>query len=81
MVTRALQKWSAPADNSAGDSGREAGMTCTGCAKTPLIAISMKIAGRDVVFRRCSLCEANIWESEEGVLTLDRVLDMARVTR
>jgi hypothetical protein len=56
-------------------------MTCTGCAKAPLIAISMKIAGREVVFRRCSRCEANIWESEEGILTLDRVLDMARVTR
>ena len=25
--------------------------------------------------------DANVWEGEEGVLTLDRVLDMARVTR
>ena len=56
-------------------------MVCTGCAKARLITISMKIGGREVVFRRCSLCEANVWEGEEGVLTLDRVLDMARVTR
>jgi hypothetical protein len=56
-------------------------MVCTGCAKAQLIAIKMKIGGRDVVFRRCSFCEANIWESEEGALTLERVLNMARVTR
>jgi hypothetical protein len=41
----------------------------------------MKIGGREVVFRRCSRCEANVWESEEGSLTLDRVLDMARAAR
>jgi hypothetical protein len=56
-------------------------MVCTGCAKASLIAIRMQIGGREVVFRRCSRCEANIWESEEGALTLDRVLDMARATR
>ena len=57
-------------------------MVCTGCAsKAPLIAIRMKIGGREVVFRRCSRCEANIWESEEGALTLERVLDMARTSR
>jgi hypothetical protein len=41
----------------------------------------MRIGGRDVMFRRCSKCESNIWEGEEGVLTLDRVLDMARAAR
>jgi hypothetical protein len=56
-------------------------MVCTGCAKAQLIAIRMKIGGRDVVFRRCSRCEANVWESEEGALTLERVLDMARAAR
>ena len=56
-------------------------MVCTGCAKGSLIAISMKIGGREVVFRRCSKCESNLWEGEEGALTLDRVLDMARAAR
>jgi hypothetical protein len=41
----------------------------------------MKIGARDVVFRRCSVCESNIWESEEGSLSLERVLDMARASR
>jgi hypothetical protein len=53
-------------------------MICTGCAKASLVAIRMKIGGREVVFRRCSKCEANVWESEEGILSLDSVLDLAR---
>jgi hypothetical protein len=56
-------------------------MVCTGCAKAALVTIRMRIGGRDVVFHRCSRCEANVWESEEGVLTLDRVLDLARAAR
>jgi hypothetical protein len=56
-------------------------MVCTGCAKASLVAIRMRIGGREVVFRRCSRCEANVWESEEGVLTLASVLDMARAAR
>jgi hypothetical protein len=56
-------------------------MVCTGCAKASLVAIKMKIGGREVVFRRCNKCETNVWEGEEGVLSLERILDMARVTR
>jgi hypothetical protein len=41
----------------------------------------MRIGGREIVFRRCSKCEANAWESEEGALSLDNVLELARTTR
>jgi hypothetical protein len=56
-------------------------MICTGCAKASLVAIRMRIGGREVVFRRCSRCEANVWEGEDGVLTLEGVLDLARSAR
>ena len=46
-------------------------MSCTGCAKDTVVAILMRIAGDDIVFRRCSRCEANIWEDVDGEITLD----------
>jgi len=56
-------------------------MKCTGCAKASLVAIRMRVGGRELVFRRCSRCEANIWENEEGAMSLDSVLNMARAGR
>ena len=56
-------------------------MTCTGCAKDTVVAIRMRIAGDEIVFRRCSRCEANIWEDVDGEITLDRVLTLARPAR
>ena len=55
---------------------------CTGCAKAALITIRMRVAGREIVFRRCARCEANIWQDEAaGVLSLDDVLELARAPR
>lgn len=59
-------------------------MTCTGCAGSAganLIAIRMRIGGQDLVFQRCARCETNHWESAGAALTLDDVLELARVPR
>jgi hypothetical protein len=41
----------------------------------------MRIAAKDIVFRRCSRCEANSWQDDGGDLTLAEVLDLARAAR
>jgi hypothetical protein len=41
----------------------------------------MKVAGREIVFRRCSNCESNTWQDDAGTLSLDEVLELARVVR
>jgi len=53
-------------------------LVCTGCAKTVLITIRMRVAGREIVFHRCSKCEANTWKDDAGVLSLTEVLELAR---
>ena len=58
--------------------GREAGMSCTGCANADLIAIRMRIGGEELVFRRCNKCELNHWENSVGEISLVDVLELAR---
>jgi hypothetical protein len=53
-------------------------LVCTGCAKAELITIRMRVAGREIVFRRCAKCESNSWQDDAGVLSLDEVLELAR---
>ena len=53
-------------------------LVCTGCAKTMLITIRMRVAGREIVFHRCSKCEANTWQDGEAVLSLNEVLELAK---
>jgi hypothetical protein len=43
-----------------------------------MITIRMTISGEEIVFHRCSICEANTWENDAGVITLDDVLTLAR---
>ena len=62
-------------------SGRHGMLVCTGCAKTVLITIRMRVAGREIVFHRCSKCESNTWQDDVGVLSLNEVLDLARAGR
>ena len=52
---------------------------CTRCTKGALVTIRMRIAGREVVFHRCSRCEANSWQDDTGVMSLGDVLELARV--
>jgi len=56
-------------------------LVCTGCAKGALITIRMRIAGHEIVFHRCARCEANTWEEQGDVLSLDEVLELARAVR
>jgi len=53
-------------------------LVCTGCAKTMLITIFIRFAGREIVFHRCSKCESNTWQDDGGVLSLNEVLELAR---
>ena len=54
---------------------------CTGCAQTTAVTIRMRIGGRDLVFHGCAKCEANTWEEQGDVLSLDQVLELARGAR
>ncbi len=56
-------------------------LVCTGCAKVALITIRMRVAGRELLFRRCNKCEANMWQDDAGELSLDEVLALARAGR
>ena len=56
-------------------------LVCTGCAKTALITIRMRVAGREIVFNRCNKREANTWQDDAGVLSLPEVLELARAGR
>jgi hypothetical protein len=56
-------------------------MACTGCAGANIIAIRMRIGGEEIMFRRCSKCEINRWSDDTGDISLDEVLELARVTR
>lgn len=54
---------------------------CTGSAQSDVITIRMRIADEEVTFRRCGKCEANVWEDGEGRISLEEVLELARVSR
>jgi hypothetical protein len=54
-------------------------MRCTTCGKGALVEIRMRIGGADVTFRRCGRCETQAWETVEGPVALQDVLDLARV--
>jgi hypothetical protein len=53
-------------------------MRCPACAKGSIIEIRMRVAGSELTFRRCGRCEAQTWESAEGVVPLTRVLELVR---
>ncbi len=53
-------------------------MRCASCAKGALIEIRMRIGESDLTFRRCGRCETQSWESADGHVPLNRVLELAR---
>jgi hypothetical protein len=56
-------------------------MICAVCGQSETVSIRMRVGGEEITFRRCARCEANAWEGEEGLLSLDRVLELARASR
>ena len=51
---------------------------CARCSKAGLIEIRMRVADRDLTFRRCGRCEAQTWETTDGPVPLVHVLELAR---
>jgi hypothetical protein len=43
-----------------------------------LVEIRMRVGETEVTFRRCARCDSQGWETAEGEIALDRLLDMAR---
>ena len=56
-------------------------MICAVCGRSETVSIRMRVGGEEITFRRCARCEANAWEGEDGRLSLDRVLELARTAR
>ncbi len=42
-----------------------------------MIEIRMRVAERDLTFRRCGRCEAQTWETTDGPVPLVHVLELA----
>jgi hypothetical protein len=53
-------------------------MHCARCAKAMMVEIRMRVGERDLTFRRCGRCEAQSWETADGPVPLNHVLDLAR---
>lgn len=53
-------------------------MHCERCSKAGMIEIRMRVAERDLTFRRCGKCEAQSWETADGPMPLVHVLELAR---
>jgi hypothetical protein len=43
-----------------------------------VITITLKIGQRDVSFFRCTNCDLQTWRTEDGSMSLDGVLELAR---
>jgi hypothetical protein len=56
-------------------------MICAACGQSETVSIRMRVGGEEITFRRCARCEANAWEGEEGRVSLDHVLELARALR
>jgi hypothetical protein len=52
-------------------------MRCGRCGEV-LVEIRTRVGGTEVVFRRCSRCDSQTWETADGEIALDEVLDLAR---
>ena len=53
-------------------------MHCARCSKAGMIEIRMRVAERNLTFRRCGKCEAQSWETADGPVPLVHVLELAR---
>ncbi len=51
-------------------------MHCARCSKAGMIEIRLRVAERDLTFRRCGRCEAQTWETADGPVPLVHVLEL-----
>jgi hypothetical protein len=56
-------------------------MICASCGQSETVSIRMRVGDEEITFRRCARCEANAWEGEDGRVSLDHVLELARASR
>jgi len=56
-------------------------MKCPNCQTRELVTIEMVVSGEPVVLNSCSPCDLRWWQSDEGLLSLRGVLDLAAVGR
>ena len=52
-------------------------MHCARCSNAGMIEIRLRVAERDLTFRRCGRCEAQTWETADGQVPLVHVLELA----
>ena len=50
--------------------------TCPSCRSGDLISISMTVAGRELAFSTCHLCEAKWWYRDGEVVPLQSVIGL-----
>lgn len=51
-------------------------MRCPSCRTTTLVEISLRLDGRQVTMRSCSLCELRWWERDGERMALPSVLEL-----
>jgi hypothetical protein len=51
--------------------------TCPACRRRHLVVIHMQVGEEPVTLRTCSHCDGRWWESLDGRLSLNAVLDLA----
>jgi hypothetical protein len=54
-------------------------MKCPNCRTRELVVIEMVVKGQPVALNNCSPCDLRWWQSDGGMLSLARVLDLAAV--
>jgi hypothetical protein len=52
-------------------------MICPSCQRRHLVVIHMRVGDEPVTLRTCSYCDGRWWESLDGRLSLNAVLDLA----
>lgn len=54
----------------------ESNGTCPVCRSGDLISISMTVAGREIGFSTCHVCEAKSWYEDGKPVPLESVIDL-----
>jgi len=81
MYQFALKQLGDIADRAAGRQLREAFMRCSRCPNPEVVELRLRVAERAVTLFRCTKCDAKVWGGDEGTVSLERVLDLARAAR
>ena len=56
-------------------------MECPRCNHRAVINIDLQVQGRAVTFLRCTHCDLQTWRDDAAAISLDEVLDLARVVK